>query len=139
MSNALLPELQFKAGSHGWSAELPNAPRLFGRVVSLVIDTRMTPTEPRVLPEISKSQASLVRLLLPALPKLVPLVEEELKGYNQEHDPEFQGFLSHPHLWLDSEGDGKKWAFVVGRTDNPDFGYHADFSGLDFVELWAAD
>ncbi|AOS45959.1 hypothetical protein Verru16b_03050 [Lacunisphaera limnophila] len=62
-----------------------------------------------------------------------------MKSYHQDHEPAFQDFLDRPHIWLDYECDGKTWSFVVGRTDNPDFGYHADFRGLEFIELWAAD
>ncbi len=28
---------------------------------------------------------------------------------------------------------------MIERTDNPDFGYHAEFKGTNFVEIWAGD
>ncbi len=96
----------------------------------------MIPTEPKVLPPVSRSQASLVRAIVPALPSILQRVEVELKSYNQKHDPDFHTVIRHPHIWLSSEeDDGVSWTFVVGRTDNPDFGYDLLFRGTEFVEL----
>ena len=92
-----------------------------------------------MLPPVSASQAALVRLITPALPTILKRVEQEMIAYN-DHDPEFRAFLSDPQVWLSSEhDDGEAWTFVIERTDNPDFGYHTEFKGTSFVEIWAGD
>src|SRR5262249_46176429 len=102
--------------------------------------TRMIPSEPKVLPPVSRSQASLVRSIVPALPSLLPRVESELTAYSQEHEPDFHTVIRHPHIWLSSENDdGVSWTFVVERTDNPDFGYDLEFRGMEFIQLHAGD
>jgi hypothetical protein len=139
MSNLDLFDLA--AGEYGWSAAFPpGSPCLFGKEISLEIHTRMTPNDPPTLPPISASQASLVDSIIPVLPSLVQRVEIELEAYSKEFNPEFQKVISHPHVWLNSENDdGLSWTFVVERSDAPDFGYHAEFKGTEFVELWAGD
>jgi hypothetical protein len=100
----------------------------------------MIPIEPKVLPPVSPSQASLVRSIVPALPSILHRVESELTAFTQKHDPDFHTAVRHPHIWLDSESDdGVSWTFVVGRTDNPDFGYDLEFRGTEFIQLWAGD
>lgn len=140
MSNQHLPEFHLTPGDYGWSTQLPGSPRLFGQEVSLEIHTRMIPSEPKILPPVSRSQASLVRSILPALPSILQRVESELTAYNQKHDPDFHTVIRRPHIWLTSESDdGVSWTFVVGRTDNPDFGYDLEFRGTELSELYAGD
>jgi hypothetical protein len=106
----------------------------------LEIHTRRIPNEPKVLPPISPNQAVLVKKIARALPLLIKQLEQEFIIYNQEFDPDFREFLTHPHVWLDAEAKDKTtWTFVVERIDNPDFGYHAEFKDVEFVELWAGD
>ncbi len=80
-----------------------------------------------------------MRMITPALPAILKRVEEAMVTYN-DHDPNFREFVRNPYVWLDSEEDnGQSWTFVIERTDNPDFGYHAEFKGTEFVEIWAGD
>jgi len=140
LKNLYLPEFILTPNDYGWSAQLPGAPRLFGQEVFLEIHTRLIPSEPKVLPPVSRSQASLVRSLIPALPSILQLVERELMAYNQKHAPDFLAVIRHPHIWLNSEcDDGGSWTFVVGRTDNPDFGYDLEFRGTELIKLCAGD
>jgi hypothetical protein len=140
MSSQQLPEFSLTPGDYGWSAPLPGSPQLFGQEISLEIHTRMIPGEPEVLPPVSRSQASLVRSIVPALPWLVQRVESELTTYCQKREPNFHTVIRHPHIWLSSESDdGVSWTFVVGRADNPDFGYDLEFRGTEFIQLCAGD
>ena len=67
-------------------------------------------------------------------------VERELTAYNQKIDSDFHTVIRHPHIWLSSESDdGVSWTFVVGRTDNPDFGYDLELRGTEFIQLYAGD
>lgn len=140
MSSQHLPEFSLTPGDYGWSVQLPGSPRLFGQEVSAEIHTRMIPSEPKILPPVSPSQASLLRSILPALPSILQRVESELTTYCQEHEPSFQTVICHPRIWLSDEcDDGVSWTFVVGRTDNPDFGYDLEFRGTKFIEFCAGD
>jgi hypothetical protein len=113
---------------------------LFGKEVSLEVHTRTTPGESDTTPTITASQAALVRRIIPALSSVVERVETELRAYNEKYDPGFERCICDPQIWLHSESDdGLSWTFVIERADNPDFGYHAEFKGTDFVELWAGD
>jgi hypothetical protein len=120
--------------------KVPGGPLyLFGKEVYIHIDTRAVPDEPRILPPASASQAALVRMITPVLPAILRRVEEAMVSYN-DHDPDFRSFLRDPHVWLSSESDdGTTWSFVIERADNPDFGYHTEFKGTNFVEIWAGD
>jgi hypothetical protein len=65
-------------------------------------------------------------------------VETELTAYAEKLEPEFRSVLRDPRIWLDAErDDGISWTFVIERTDWPDFGYHVEFKGIEFVEIWA--
>ncbi len=140
ISRELLPDFKLTPGDYGWTGRFPGAARfIFGKEVRVQIDTRTVPDEPKVLPPVSTSQAALVRNITPALPAILKRVEEEMAAYNT-HEPEFRSFLRDPQVWLSSEhDDGEAWTFVIERTDNPDFGYHAEFKGTNVVEIWAGD
>ena len=141
MSNQTLAEYMLAPYEYGWLGRFPGGPHLlFGQEVGLKIDTRLVPNAPPVLRPISDSQATLVRAITSALPDLIQRVEEELIKHSQKFDPKFQTYLRDPDVWLSSEhDDGVSWTFVVERTDSPDFGYHAEFRGTQFAELWAGD
>src|SRR5437016_6120462 len=135
-----LPEFTLAPTDYGWSGRFPGEPRqIFGKEVRVQIDTRLVPDEPKVLPPVSMTQATLVRIIAPALPAVLKRVEEAMVAYH-EHDPDFRAFIRDPQVWLSSEDDdGQSWTFVIERTDNPDFGYHAEFKGTNFVKIWAGD
>lgn len=135
-----LPEFALTPTDYGWTGKFPGGPwQIFGKEISVQIDTRMVPNKPQVLPQVSASQAALVHTIAPALPAIIGRVEQEMVKYN-DHERGFREFVRNPQIWLSSEkDDGKTWAFVIERTDNPDFGYHAEFKGTKFIEIWAGD
>jgi len=141
MSNQFLPEFNLQPDEYGWTGRFPGGPHcLFGKEISLEIHTRSLRTRPKVLPPVSASQAALVSAITPELPTILKRVEEELTAYNRKYDAGFKEFVRDPHVWLSCESeDGTSWTFVVERIDSPDFGYHAEFKGTKFIELWAGD
>ena len=137
-----LPGFQLTADNYGWMAKLPaGSPRLLGRELTLKVDTRETPDEPRILPPVREAQVRLLRRILPALPTLVPKAEAELTAYDAEaKETKFREALRSVELWLPAKPDSDlHWTLVVERTDMPDFGYHVEFVDLDFREVWAGD
>lgn len=141
MSSQLLPDFMLQPFDYGWKSGFPNGPwRLFGREVSVEIHTRIVPYRPIDLSPISEKQAALVRKIASELGEIIKRVETELTAYDSSFDSDFQDFITNPSVWLSSEkDDGQTWAFVIERTDNPDFGYHAEFKGTEFIELWGGD
>jgi hypothetical protein len=135
-----LPEFVLAPTDYGWTGRFPGGPwRIFGKEVSVEIDTRAVPYRPEVLPSVSVSQAELVHKITPALSAILTQVEQAMVKYNN-HDADFRQHIAHPQVWLNSEkDDGLTWAFVIERTDNPDFGYHTEFKGTNFIEIWAGD
>jgi hypothetical protein len=135
-----LPEFSLTPTDYGWNGRFPGQQHLiFGKEVCIAIDTRLVPNKPKDLPPVSASQAALVRRIIPALPAVLKRVEEAMTA-STSHDPEFRSFIRDPRVWLSSEhDDGESWTFVIERTDNPDFGYHAEFKGTNFVEIWQGD
>jgi hypothetical protein len=98
------------------------------------------PNDPKVLPPVTISQAALVKKISPELPTITRRVEQELLAYTKTTDTNIQSVIENPHVWLNTEyDDGETWAFVIGRNDNPDFGYHVEFKGTTFIEIWAGD
>lgn len=135
-----LSEFTLAPTDYGWTGRFPGGSHLiFGKEIAVHIHTRAVPDEPKILPPVSVSQAALVRRITLALPAILKRVEEAMVKYN-DHDPDFREFVRNPHVWLDSEEDnGESWTFVIERTDNPDFGYHTEFKGTNFIEIWAGD
>ena len=135
-----LPEFSLVPTDYGWKGRFQGGLfRVLGQEVSFQIDTRAVPDEPKTLSPISESQAGLLRSIANALPAILQKVEKEIIAYN-DFEPEFRQFLRDPQVWLSSEtDDGESWTFVIERTDNPDFGYHSEFKGTNFIEIWSGD
>lgn len=136
-----IPEFALAPTDYGWGGRFPGVElrTIFGQEVRVKIDTRAVPDEPKILPPVSERQAGLMRVIIPALPAILKRVEEAMVVDNV-HDPDFRQFIRNPHIWLNSEeDDGESWTLVIERTDNHDFGYHTEFKGTKFVEIWAGD
>ena len=135
-----LPEFTLTPTDYGWEGSFPGeVHKLFDQEVHVKIDTRTVPDDPEILPPVSVNQAELVRLITSNLNAILKQVHEVMLKYN-DYDPDFAEFVEDPHVWLDSERDnGESWTFVIERSDSPDFGYHVEFIGTDFVEIWAGD
>ncbi len=142
MSSRRLPGFKLTADEYGWAAKLPvGSPRLLGHEIAVKLDTRETPDEPWILPPVREEQARLLRRILPALPELVRKAEAELIAYDDEmKDPKFWQVLRTVDIWFPAKPDSDvHWMLVAERSDIPSFGYHVEFSGLEFQKVWAAD
>jgi len=141
MDTSFHQEFALAPDAYGWTGKFPGGPhRLFEKEIALEIHTRLIPIEPVVLPDVSGRQANLVRAIAPGLPIILKRVEKELIDYAYKFDPKFNEVIDRPHVWLNCEDDdGPSWTFVVGRADSPDFGYHLEFKGSEFIRIWAAD
>jgi hypothetical protein len=138
----LLPEFTFAAHDYGWSGDFPGlSATLFDRPISLEIHTRAIP-EAGPPPPVSETQAQLVRRIQACLLRVLPIAQSALLMQHRDEAPEypFLQAMRDPYVWLDSErDDGVSWTLVVGRSDNPEFGYHVEFEGSRLIELWSGD
>jgi hypothetical protein len=135
-----LPDFRLAPNEYGWTGKFPGGPwRIFGKEISVQINTRNLYYRSKQLPAVSANQVAIVHLIAAALPAIIKRVEKAMVKYN-DFEPDFRKFIKDPHVWLSREkDDGETWAFVIERTDNPDFGYHTEFKGTNFVEIWAGD
>lgn len=130
---------------YGWEAVLPIESGAFlSHAVRLQVQTQPVPGkngEPP--PRLSETEAALVRTVLGALAEILAAAEREFIAYNAEYDPDAGAHVHDPHIWIDRdaiEDDGPtRWCFVVGRSDNEDYGYHLEFDGTKFLECWSGD
>src|SRR5215472_2662125 len=78
-----LPEFVLAPAKYGWTGKFPGGPwRIFDKEISIEIDTRTVPNQPKVLPSVSVSQAALVHKITPALPAILAQVEQAMVKYN---------------------------------------------------------
>lgn len=123
----------------GWRADLPGV-WFIGKAVGLRVDTQPIPTG-GPSPPVDGTETALVRLVLGHLPDLLPIIEREFRGHADS--PDIIDRVHEPHVWLSRdwlvEEGPDFWSFVVGIADAPDWGIHAEFSGLVFRRIWSGD
>lgn len=119
-----------------WRAHLPaEAGTLFGQPLEIVAEIG----RPGLVGAGDVAATPLVRQVLAGLPALLGIAEAQL-GASADDDDRVEDVACRPHVWLSAEvEDEMDWTLVVERTDWPDFGWHLEFHGLEFRELWAGD
>ena len=133
-----------RATDYGWHAEIPPAiATLSGLPIGIEIHTRLVPQPDQPPPPVSSVETDLARLILSSLDEIVADVHRRLVDYVSDYEPAALERVMHPHVWISREtlqGTGaSRWAFVIGARDNPDFGYHVEFRGVESLEIWAGD
>lgn len=126
---------------YGWAADLPNSSAtFFGHALKLQIETSDLPVtqEP---PAPSRVELNLATMILQNLEALVATCQTMFIEANPSLESTALKHIINPHFWISREfiGDGKHWEFVIGRDDAPDFGYHLEFDGLNYLGLSAGD
>lgn len=123
----------------GWQANIPTVSFL-GRSVFLRVDTIPEPTG-RGSPPLDAVEMALVRLVLGALPDLLPAIEQRYREHADS--PEVLERVEEPCVWLSrdilAEEGPTRWAFVSGIGNADDWAIHAEFDGLTFCEIWSGD
>lgn len=81
-------------------------------------------------------------MILLQLRDVVREAEQHFENYNMTN-PDAKGLVSEPHIWIArdaiEEHGPNRWAFVTGTKSAPDFGWHVEFDGTEFREIWAGD
>jgi hypothetical protein len=123
----------------GWQANIP-AVSFLGKSVGLRVDTQPEPSGgPSPPPD--EAELALVRLVLGALPELLPEIE---RHYREHADsPKVLDRADEPRVWvsrdMSAEEGPTRWAFVTGIADAPDWTIQAVFDVLTFREMWSGD
>jgi hypothetical protein len=132
-----------KRTKYGWRAVLPvEFGNFFGRPVGIDFQTREVP-ERRPPPAVSESEKELVRTILLRLREVLQEAERQFEQYNAGADPPAVSMVADPQIWLHREdaevAHPTRWALVVGARRAPDFGWHLEYDGTEFREIWAGD
>jgi hypothetical protein len=119
-----------------WTRDLPPASGTFmGRQLRAVVEgctVRADGPTPRDLAFLDEIVASLGVAL--------PRAQSELAQYEESAGREYAAHVKNPHIWIrDDRETPQEWTLVVERDDSLDFGWHIEFEGSKFRELWAAD
>lgn len=126
---------------YGWVADLANSSAtFFGRALKLQIETSDLPVSQEP-PAPSRAELNLASMILQNLEMLLVTCQTKFTEENPSLDSSALKHIDAPHFWISREfiGDGKHWEFVIGRDDAPDFGYHLEFDGLNYLGLSAGD
>lgn len=128
---------------YGWEGILPEElGRLFGQPIGIEIETRPV-SEDGPPPLVSQEERALAKRIIADLPQVLAEAEKQFSRYTaKKKDPDAFEQVREPHIWinrdeLEEEENPERWTFVIGREDLPDFGYHLEFDGLSFLEIWA--
>jgi hypothetical protein len=121
-----------------WYAELPRELGTFyGKTIGIELDRLL----PHQLEHPSDSDMKLLGEILDSLPEILATAKFEFEKYELESDASFLDHLCNPQIWISCSEEGREdeWAFVVERSDWPDYGCHINFKGCVFTEIWGGD
>lgn len=87
------------------------------------------------------TEVARANVALKHLPELVRDAEKRLLEYANESTPMIttSDDIQNPHIWLDPEAESEaQWTIVVEMKDNDGYGWHIEFNGAEFRDLWSA-
>jgi hypothetical protein len=92
-------------------------------------------------PPLKSFECSRIGDILAALPEVLPIAEEEWEDFADNDTDEPRRL--EPHIWIFRKSLKKTmkalpWTFVVNLRGT-DYGWHIEFKGTRFVEIWAGD
>lgn len=139
-----LPDARFaavRAYESGWQGELPATCGTFLKhSVAISFQTRSTfDADPPPLP--TPDQVSLALMIL-ELPEIFVDAEQRFLEYTKQ-EPTDRAQVMNPVVWISDEVQRAqgftRWTLVIHRHDCPDFGYHVEFDGAKFLEIYSGD
>jgi hypothetical protein len=138
---SVIAGLEFHPNEHGWVANVPTTRGVFqGHPVRITIATRVLAYEPKELPRPNGDQIRLATFLMENLGDVLFECAIRLRSYCG--DLTFFTEMVSPELWIsaEEESDGPmSWTMVVERRGDEDDGYHIEFDGLQFVQIFSYD
>ena len=123
---------------HEWNAKLPEEAGTFlGRPLDFCAEVG----RPGLVGAGDVTATPLVRDILKALPEILATAEREfLASTRDDEDIVVREVVCDPCIHLSADVEHElDWSLVVHRADWPDFGWHLEFHGTEFREIWAGD
>jgi len=123
---------------HEWSAQLPEE---MGTFLGRPLDVSAEAGRPGLVGAGDVAATPLVREIFGALPEILARAEREFLEYTRDvEEVDVREIVCEPQFCLRADvEDEREWSLVVHRTDWPDFGWHLEFHGTEFREIWAGD
>jgi len=120
-----------------WQSQIPEDFLTFqGRTIGIWIESADDGSCP------APEMRALLDQILCDLPSVIDSAQTELSRYENDSEEDYSTHIKNPHIWLTIDlvpNDPTAWTFVVERDDWPDFGWHIEFRGIRFHEIWAGD
>jgi hypothetical protein len=131
-----------KFTSNHWKTLLPEDAGLFlDRRIGLKLQPLVPLNENAVEePPLKSFEYRRIGDILAALPKILPVAEDEWENYADTDDesPRLEPYISIYRKSLKNLKKPLSWTFIVDLKGT-DFGWHIEFKGTRFVEIWAGD
>lgn len=126
---------KLKLGPRGWSMTLPaSAGQCFGQRIDVLCTGFRSRT---VEPPLDKQEIELLTTILTHLPQLAARAEQAWEEYGGEGQLDESDRLSRPRIFINRTKLTGPWAMVI-EIAGSSFGWHVEFEGLQFKEIWAA-
>lgn len=116
-----------------------HAGTFLGHAIRIELDLPRHRDDPR--PEsrgpLRHHERDLILSILRHLPDLLLTCEREFNTFTPE--PVAGSDIINPVLWLDRTRleAGRQWSFVIGLRADPGHGWHIEFDGLEFSQVWS--
>jgi hypothetical protein len=96
---------------------------------------------PAPTPAVNASELSLAKLIMAELPAVLAQALARFHDYVRDSDHSPERHVQDPVIWIDrdtrTEYGALRWSLVVHHGEWPDYGWHIEFDGTRFVEIWA--
>lgn len=127
----------FRENEYGqWVREVPRSQGTFlGEPIAVAIDRGSAGEQgPQA------AERALLEQILAQLPSILKTAEKALADYEEGAARDYEAHIEGPTIWVPKDHRRPaEWTFVVERDDWEDFGWHIEFEGVEFVEIWAGD
>ena len=130
--------------NYGFGWELKNSGLFFlDKEVSVSIDTKVDSEDPDH--DIFDEQTKTLDIISEKWKELETFIKQEITTYDNITDEKLLQIANNPRIWLSMDYDtnlpakNNGWTFVLGVSDNEDFGWHVEFEGITHADTWAGD
>lgn len=136
----MIDKTSFISKDYGW--RFTNSGKFFwGKQVAIYITTKTDSEHPDK--EIFNEQIETLNIIYPVWEELSVIIEQEILAYEGKTKTELLKVIDSPVIWLNMDYNtnqptaNNQWSFILGVTENEDFGWHVEFEGKAHLDTWA--